>query len=230
MHPTFLAILVLDATAVFLGTANLRGWSRWRWGINPLFIVFWYSVVVPFCAFAGYVWAGAGHSRIDFGLAMLFCILTVFPQGLLLVAFVSVHLSHFFTFGSLRGIRNDPTCDQALAAEKRGDLPMAERLFRERLKDPSAETDPRLGLVHLQFGNFLQRRQRIEEAIEQWQVALAGNLTDDQHIATAVRTAEALSREPAGRTRACSLLQAALPRARGTEIEALSRRIASLQA
>ncbi|MFW5857282.1 MAG: tetratricopeptide repeat protein [Planctomycetota bacterium] len=115
-------------------------------------------------------------------------------------------------------------CAHARAAEARGDLDAAERLYHEALVGNPKHDDT----VHLALGNLLRKQGRDRDAADAWERALLGDLPPDQHLVTALRLGDLLRDRLHSPQRARRILEAALDRyPDAPEAEALRRRLAA---
>jgi len=148
----------------------------------------------------------AGFDHAVMGLLWIPCgFVALMPFGLRFVDLI--------TGAGNMGIRNLPSFDQAMAAERRHDFGEAERLYRVSLEDARERGFPEADWAEgfLALGNLLQRLDRLPEAAACWEKAAAGNILADKALVAALRAAEFwASRNGAGR--AIKILEDAIRR------------------
>jgi tetratricopeptide (TPR) repeat protein len=160
---------------------------------------------------------------------MLACVLLAPPLALLPAAFLADHFGQVVTTGAISPIRIQFTCGKAERAEREGRIEEAERFYQEALQSPRTPARPEHALVHLHYGNFLQRRGRLPEAVDEWKVALAGELQPQQALITAMRGADVLTDLGQPHQALAMLRQIAMPTLAASEAKALQERMAALQ-
>ena len=219
-----LILLSLDSLSIFLFLRVFDDNPRFRFAMNPLFAFSFTVVSVTLTAILTPVIIGVG-----FFTPILLALFAI-PLGLLPVVAVAEHFGNFMAVPGARNIKIIKTCDQAERAEREEEFAEAEQIYRQALAAATEEDAHQYAPVHLQFGNFLQRRGRLPEAAAEWQLAVAGELEATQCLMTALRAANVLAETPE-LAKAVTVLTAAIEKyPKEKDAEALRQRLTALQA
>lgn len=220
--------LIIDVVSIIIFLRLLFDDSRYKFAEHPLFALTYLVISVP--VVVGCTMAFTGVEGIGVWVAWLLVIAFAGPCVLPAVAAFGAGFSDFLVFPGAKRIVVPKTCDQAERAEREEKFEKAERLYRETLAAAKEEDADRYAPIHLQFGNFLQRRGRLEEAAEQWRRAVAGDLEPTQCLLTALRAADALAAKSNFDLAADVLTQTLEKHPREQEASALRQRLNALPA
>lgn len=232
---TFLVLLMLsvDVVAVFFSLQLIKGNSDYNFAGSPLFVALFLSVTLPLATYTGLKCLPEGEASLG-GIFLGIVLIAIFalPLGLPLVYCLANGFANFLTLPGAKNIRVNKTCDQAEKALRQENFTEAERLYRETIGEgkKTAEEMELLTDVYLAYGDFLRQQDRPAEAVEQWALAIRGNLTSLQCITTAARAAEVLAQDLHDLPRAIVMLENCLEKyPKEQETPSLRQRLARYQ-
>lgn len=221
-----MACFGFGTVSVYIFTRAVTGDPRYQFINSPLIALAFTMtsiVLIPPLVMYG---MGAGPY---FG--PLLIALFALPCGLPLVLAIADRFSLFLAVPGSRGIRVAKTCEQAERAEHQEKFEEAEKIFLKALTHGEKEKyNPKDDApIQLQYGNFLQRRERMAEAAEQWLLAIEGNLPVEQCVTAAIRISDILVHHLKDRARARAVLTSVLEKhSKEQEAAGLRKRLEAL--
>ncbi|MBN2713312.1 MAG: hypothetical protein JXR97_12905 [Planctomycetes bacterium] len=189
--PFALAAVIMDIISVIFFMRLMKDDPRFRFARNPAFALF-FSV-------AGVVVASRGaFGLLDFLMGSVFLMVLVLavlcaPLCLLPLCAFSEWFGNLISLGGANNIRALHSCGKAEHAEREGDFDLAERYFLESMPADPDKANPEYAAVHLQYGEFLRKRERFAETAAQWSLAIRAGLDAEKEIVTAARLAEIMA-------------------------------------
>ena len=191
--------------AYFLSSALLSGVSAWlyvrllgehhvaEWLRQPWLGTTYGVLGIGYVVFSGQQQLAIVGGAV-FALFFFMNILFAIPIGLAGFSCWGSRLGDWLSNSKGGDIRPIASFDQALAAESRGQLELAEKIYLQSFKLSRkrgvAEAD--LGDIRLSYGNLLKRMARPAEAADQWEKAAECSLLPERAQMAAIRTVDLL--------------------------------------
>ena len=179
----FTAVLISLAYLV-LFVFILHGKPGFDWASRPLFGLpaGLAGAAAIYCLLMG----GGGVIMFFFGITLYI------PCGLVAFLPLGHKMADLISGAGALGIRNLPSFDQALSAERRDQFDLAGRIYLEFFREARKRgfSDAEMAEGHLAYGNLLQRLGRPAEAAEHWEIAAAGQTLGDRAQIAAMRAAD----------------------------------------
>ncbi|GEM_PF-2774095 len=179
----FAAFVFHSLTSAFIYARVRREETHHSFLLNPLPAYLW-GLLGLCLAPPAFAWLAFAIHPV---LAIPICTLISFGTMLLPVMVIAEKWSLWLLMpGGARPIPKE--CQQALAAQARGDYELAERFYQAELTgDPKQDAYLNLGL-----GNLYRNQQRFEDTARAWTAALAGEMDSDVHLVTSLRLSQLL--------------------------------------
>ena len=215
-----LPAVILDALTVFIALECFRGNKRLEWMSKPRFALPWLAFSTLMVVLCTLSWskirpggtASAGSMLAVVAMVLVLVVLAA-PNCLLMAAMWSRIMESLMGMDFEKKIVLEKSCDQAEAAERQNRIKEAEEIFLNIISEKTNSSEKKKPLyanVHLNYGNFLYRQKRFDDAARQWREALADNLSPDKYYMTALRTADLLSQQLDEKADAAEILKSAL--------------------